>query len=280
VDFVTHACVGALVGRALGGRRAGRAALVGALAALAPDVDHVLEWRGAADYLLFHRTATHSLALAGAAGLAVSAAGGARRGAIVLAAVLSHLLLDALTPFGTALFWPFSGRFFAWDGLPIVCPWLAGLSVLLLAAARRRSAACAALAAIGIFVAGEWLIARRAAPPPRPGIAALTVPDWRLPWRAASVAMPAPAVPPAAAPLVARFRVPALAEEGGALVFRDAQFDLVDPARPPFRVIVGPAGTHVEQRALGLQPVLWFGVAAATIVAGMRGKTSDRARRP
>jgi membrane-bound metal-dependent hydrolase YbcI (DUF457 family) len=132
MDFATHAAVGALVGRAIAGRASGavarRAMAVGAVTALVPDVDHVLELISGEAYLVWHRTVTHSLVFA--AGMIAAAAlapasseiSRARRAVVVAASMASHLFLDVLTPFGTGLLWPFDDRMFALDGLPIMAP--------------------------------------------------------------------------------------------------------------------------------------------------------------
>jgi inner membrane protein len=210
VDFVTHAAVGALVGRAVAPRdaepsRARRAALVGALVSVAPDADHVLEWVDAEAYLVNHRTATHSVVVLGAAVLVVAIWGGenrARRAVLGGLALASHLLLDVLTPFGTMLLWPFSDERYAADVLPIVCPWFTAASVLaaviaVLAPARfgrPRLMACFGLAALGVFATFEGIVAERgrnAVVPMRQGLpddGVFAVPDWRDPFSAIVIA--------------------------------------------------------------------------------------------
>ena len=88
MDFTTHAAVGALVGRAVAPDQP-RAARWGALAALAPDADHVLEWASASAYLVHHRSASHSVLVVSLLALAAAVPGGARRArtAVVAAAL-------------------------------------------------------------------------------------------------------------------------------------------------------------------------------------------------
>ncbi len=308
MDFVTHAAVGGLVGRAVGGRERGSAATLGALVALLPDVDHVLEWSGAREYLLYHRTATHSLLFVGAAALvalaipsAASGLGRARRAGVVLAALASHLFLDTLTPFGTGLLWPFSDRLETLDGLGIVAPWFAVLAVLgaLLALPRGgRRAAGGALLGLLVFVAGELAIARRAEralPGGRP--AALALPDWKNPLRGVAFALEDEAVvryevgasgearevastarnarlladlPPE---ILARMRLPVAVEETstGAVIAYHAQFDAVDEDARPIQVVREPGRPwRVQQRLLGLQPLLVLAVAAAVVLLSRR----------
>ena len=178
MDFVTHAAVGAIVGRALApagaeGSLAARAAGIGALVALVPDADHVLELVSAEAYFVWHRTLTHGVPFAAVVtGLAALEPGGpppglarGRRALIAGGALASHLALDTLTPFGTALLWPFDRKLFALDGLPIVAPWFLGLAVVAFVAAALggRRAAIAALGALALFAGVEVAVARRGA---------------------------------------------------------------------------------------------------------------------
>ena len=197
MDFVTHAAVGALCGRACSGE-AGvgvqrRAARLGALVALAPDVDHALELVSAQAYLLHHRSVTHALLLAALAVLVAAAIPGERRrrAAIVGAALGSHLALDALTPFGTALLWPFAAGFASLDGLPLVCPWLALPALGLATWARRRGqlgepsrhAATVGLAVVLALSGLGWGVARLGADAvakPTDGLE-LAIPAWTHP---------------------------------------------------------------------------------------------------
>jgi len=100
-----------------------RLASVAAVASMLPDLD-VLAFRLGIPYShpFGHRGASHSLAFAVLVALVVTTLG-ARIGAsrrttflVLLTAVVSHPLLDAMTDggLGVALFWPFSNeRFFA-----------------------------------------------------------------------------------------------------------------------------------------------------------------------
>jgi inner membrane protein len=132
-----------------------------------------------------HRGASHSLAIAVAAGLAVGLAARVfgrsfRRSAVLAAVVLaSHGLLDTLTDggLGCALFWPFDlTRYFApWrpipvapiglgflspDGLMVSAVELVLFAPLIFYALRPRSAGARATAAVlVIWLTGVWLIA-------------------------------------------------------------------------------------------------------------------------
>jgi inner membrane protein len=147
MDPLTHGLLGAAYGQARHGEALGRRALVwGAVLAMAPDVDVVLNLTGPFAEWRWHRGITHSLwfvLLAGAlAGLwlhrwrggseggvrgvrrSTPRNGGPRRRWIELGvvAMLTHPLLDAATTYGTQLMAPFSSRRFAFDAIAIVDP--------------------------------------------------------------------------------------------------------------------------------------------------------------
>ncbi len=171
MDFVTHAATGALVGRALAAPgddapAAWRWATLGAAVALLPDADHVLELASAEAYLTCHRVQSHNVPVALLA-VALAAAWprapwagwtGARAAAVVGASLASHFALDVLTPFGTALLWPFTDARYALDGLPIVAPWMTALTVVLALWARRGAPAAARLRGrLALLVLAAWL---------------------------------------------------------------------------------------------------------------------------
>jgi inner membrane protein len=104
------------------------------LAGIAPDVDVFI--RSATDPLMaveFHRHFTHSLAFAPLGALVVVGLVYAWRrnvreqlGAlwcVGLAAWVSHCLLDAMTSYGTLLWWPFNRDRVGWDVISIIDPW-------------------------------------------------------------------------------------------------------------------------------------------------------------
>jgi inner membrane protein len=196
MDFVTHAAVGGMLGRALApeGEDAdvSRWTRLGALVALLPDADHVLEAVSAEAYLIHHRTFSHSL-LAGLVAAGLVAAGSkqhrGRMAVVAGASFASHLFLDVLTPFGTGLGWPFSPQMAALDGLWIVAPWLLALTaiVAIVATVRgklgRRQGRFAAIIGIGLivgFTTVEFGVARRAAAE-TVGNVVLSGPSWANP---------------------------------------------------------------------------------------------------
>ncbi|MEZ5557490.1 MAG: metal-dependent hydrolase [Pseudomonadales bacterium] len=173
MDPFSQAALGAVVGQAVGHRRLGyRAAAVGALAGALPDIDVLFSVGGDYfDQLVLHRGITHSLIFAPLVGPALAAliwraevrraspaASAVRSGsapaavggrprlyawmAVVTLALLSHPLLDYLTPYGTQLLLPFSNTRFAINAMPIIDP----VYTLLLAA--------------GLLLAGRWLRTR------------------------------------------------------------------------------------------------------------------------
>jgi inner membrane protein len=129
VDPLTHALAGATLAWTAGGERLGRRALlIGAAAALLPDLDVLI--RSDADPLLaieHHRGFTHSLLFVPIGGIlaALPFAKSGTRAAAFLAGILawlSHPLLDAATTYGTRLFWPFSRYRVGLDIISIIDP--------------------------------------------------------------------------------------------------------------------------------------------------------------
>jgi inner membrane protein len=141
MDPISQAALGAVVGQVAGHRRLGyRAAVIGAFAGAAPDIDVLFSVGGDYfDQLVLHRGITHSLFFAPVAGPLLGwlvwrierARGHApqqdpgRLGVWMLVvglALLSHPLLDLLTPYGTQLMLPFSDARFAINAMPIIDP--------------------------------------------------------------------------------------------------------------------------------------------------------------
>ncbi len=146
MDPPTHGLLGAVIGQACFGRSLGRRALAaGALGAMLPDVDVLMNATGPMGEWLYHRGLTHALWLQPLAGALLGTAARrwrARRDPeragplahwrwLFVITLLSHPLLDLCTSYGTVLFAPFSDRRFAVDAVAIVDP----VYSLLLAAA-------------------------------------------------------------------------------------------------------------------------------------------------
>jgi inner membrane protein len=161
VDPITHGLAGAAAGMMFARSGALRfAALAGCLAALAPDLDVVID--SAVDPLLqleVHRQYTHSLFVApllGAlAALLVSRLGRDAPGFLSLflpasAGAFTAGLIDACTSYGTALMWPLSDERTAWNVVAVVDPVLTvGFIIGVVVSFRRESGAVASLATGG-----------------------------------------------------------------------------------------------------------------------------------
>jgi inner membrane protein len=150
MDPITHGILGATIGYAVCGRRLGRhAAVLGALAGMAPDVDHfVSSDTDPLLYVEYHRYFTHSLLFAFLGAFLPMLPWLLRRSfrsqwkvlwLCSWPAYVSHCLLDASTTWGTRLYWPFANARVSWDLIAIVDPifTLALLSFLVLALLRR-----------------------------------------------------------------------------------------------------------------------------------------------
>lgn len=120
MDIVTHGITGVLVSRALPSGQRGSMMTAGLIGALAPDLDIVARLWDPMAAITFHRTATHSFL--GGFLVAVTVAGlvwSFRRETFLrlfgfaYLGLLSHIGLDLLTSFGTAVLWPLSDRRFA-----------------------------------------------------------------------------------------------------------------------------------------------------------------------
>lgn len=155
MDSLTHIALGAALGTAVLGRKAGaRAAAWGAACATLPDLDVLIRHGDPIRDFTFHRAHSHSLfwlTLASpllASGIArlSRAAGTTFREwwALVWLALVTHPLLDAFTVYGTQLLLPFSnypvglGSIFIIDPL-YTTPLLIGVSAALWGHGRRKT---------------------------------------------------------------------------------------------------------------------------------------------
>lgn len=145
--------------------------LTGAAAAMFPDADALFFlWHGSSGanelaYIEGHRGITHSfllapvwaIALALFAGIFFRRAGFRRLYLAALAGIVSHILFDWMTSFGTMFFSPVSWRRFALDWVFIIDPFFTGIPVVALAAAfllrRTPKAARRACAASSVLLA-------------------------------------------------------------------------------------------------------------------------------
>jgi inner membrane protein len=157
MDSVTQAALGAAIGGVVLGRRLGRkAVLIGAVLGTLPDLDVVLDYGDAVANYTEHRGFSHSLfVLAGLATvLTLLSARFApprdisigRWGLFFGLVLLTHPLLDALTTYGTQLWWPLEVRPSAYPIIFIIdplysLPLLGGIVVAMITGNGRRGPA-------------------------------------------------------------------------------------------------------------------------------------------
>lgn len=133
MDSLTQAALGAAIGGAVLGRRLGRKAiLLGAFVGTLPDLDVVIDYGDAVANVTQHRGFSHSLLVLAGLGtlLALVSARFAPARDIplrhwllfFLLILLTHPLLDALTTYGTQLFWPMTSPPIAWPIVFIIDP--------------------------------------------------------------------------------------------------------------------------------------------------------------
>lgn len=133
MDSITQAVLGAGVQAALLGRWQGRKALLyGAMLGTLPDLDVVIDYGDAVAQMTYHRGFSHSLfVLTGVALLLTWLArrwrphpgySGRRLFLTVWLVLITHVLLDALTSYGTQLLWPLTTPPVAWSSIFIIDP--------------------------------------------------------------------------------------------------------------------------------------------------------------
>lgn len=138
MDTVTHGLAGTLIAQAGFRQRMGSVATVAlTVSAVAPDIDGALRYRDIAFYLEYHRGITHSFV--GGAILAMLLAAAFYRfsaykhywrlAGLCYLGIVSHILLDLLTSYGTMIFLPFSDRRVAWDTLFIIDLFVSGVII-------------------------------------------------------------------------------------------------------------------------------------------------------
>lgn len=183
MDTVTHGIVGALIGKGYFSERHGRVATFAAtLGAVFPDVDVVRELASPDPLSLikYHRGITHSFVAMPffAAALAWLTRWIARRrgieapsqGVLTLtygAAIISHIVLDGMTSFGTRIWAPISQQRVAWDLLFIIDTTFTALVLLPQVAAwiycdrdKSRVRAIHMWAVFSLAVLAAWEVAR------------------------------------------------------------------------------------------------------------------------
>ncbi len=134
MDSITQAALGAAVGEALLGRKIGsRAPIWGAVLGTLPDLDVFFNpLMDEVAQLSWHRGPSHSILFAAVAAPLVALllrrlharyeVEFPRWTIFVFLTIVTHPLLDALTNYGTQLFWPFTDWPVAWPSISIVDP--------------------------------------------------------------------------------------------------------------------------------------------------------------
>ena len=133
MDSITQAVLGAGVQAALLGRWQGRKALLyGAMLGTLPDLDVVIDYGDAVAQMTYHRGFSHSLfVLSGVALLIAWLArrwrpnpgySGKRLFLTLWLVLITHVLLDSFTSYGTQLLWPLSTPPVAWSSIFIIDP--------------------------------------------------------------------------------------------------------------------------------------------------------------
>lgn len=133
MDSITQALLGATVQASLLGRWQGRKALLyGAVLGTLPDLDVVIDYGDAVAEMTYHRGFSHSLFVLSL--LAVALAWLARRFRpdpnytgtrlflTIWLVLVTHVLLDAFTSYGTQLLWPLATPPLAWSSIFIIDP--------------------------------------------------------------------------------------------------------------------------------------------------------------
>jgi membrane-bound metal-dependent hydrolase YbcI (DUF457 family) len=188
MDPVTHGITGALLGKAYFSKREARVSIFAAtLGAVFPDIDLVAEAisRDPLAIVKYHRGITHSFFGLPffAVGLAWLTRWATRRWKIPSPSfakltliygigILSHILLDGMTSFGTRMWTPFSERRVAWDLLFIIDVTLTSIGLLPQLIAwiyghRENSGRRAAVLWVfySVAIAAVWAAARAVASP-------------------------------------------------------------------------------------------------------------------
>lgn len=155
MDSLTQALYGATVQGALLGRQQGRKALLyGAVLGTLPDLDVVIRYADPISSMTYHRGFSHSVFVLTALSIVLAWLirawrpapdySGARLAFTIWAVLITHVLLDAFTTYGTQIFWPFMPTPTAWSNLFIIdpvftVPLLAGVAAAALSRQRPMS---------------------------------------------------------------------------------------------------------------------------------------------
>lgn len=133
MDSITQALLGATVQASLLGRWQGRKALLyGAVLGTLPDLDVVIDYGDAIADMTYHRGFSHSLFVLSTLAVMLAwlarrirpdpAYSGMRLFLTIWLVLVTHVLLDAFTSYGTQLFWPLTTPPVAWSSVFIIDP--------------------------------------------------------------------------------------------------------------------------------------------------------------
>ena len=173
MDSITQAVLGAAIGEAIIGKKiGGKAAVVGALIATIPDLDVLLYlFYNKFEMLSIHRGISHSLLFSFLASFLIAFFISkikfakyiiyARLWLFVWLTLITHILLDTFTAYGTQLFLPFSTDRIGFDSINIVdplytVPLIAGLIISLLS--KRKTSKRWFPNAIGLLISTLYLL--------------------------------------------------------------------------------------------------------------------------
>ena len=134
MDSITQAVLGAAIGETMLGKRLGsKAAVAGALIATIPDLDVILHLLyDKFEMLSIHRGFSHSILFSIIAAILIvyilkrfkwtESLKYAELLVFAWLALITHMLLDAFTAYGTMLFYPFSDQRISWDSINVIDP--------------------------------------------------------------------------------------------------------------------------------------------------------------
>lgn len=151
MDLITHGLAGAIIARAGFSKSLEKwGPLTGVIAAASPDLDFILRLFGEEIFLRYHRGITHSLILLPVFSLflallfhrisSISSISSISRISkscqffylylLCFFSILSHILLDLMTSFGTMALVPLTDQRLAWDIVFIVDPYFTGILLI------------------------------------------------------------------------------------------------------------------------------------------------------
>lgn len=173
MDSLTQIILGAAVGEAVCGRKAGNRAMIwGGVAGTVPDLDVLINpWLGVVEELTWHRSFTHSFLFSIVASPLFalllkkiypdSPAGFKDWFWLFFLGFVTHALLDCCTTWGTQIFWPFSREGVAFYNVFVIDPFytLPFLILVIWAATKSKSDPLRKkLNALGLLISSGYLL--------------------------------------------------------------------------------------------------------------------------